>query len=336
MSGSTPRHRIVCCGKAFASQLGKLQDRLGQDFAIETMPSDMNPTDMRDRLDGALAVIAMSLPAGLRLPQGIRLVQVPAAGWETLCPEQVPAGIPICTVGGHEIAVAEYCVTQMLAWRHRLREAEEDFRSGSWRRSGRLGAAPHGELHGSTTGIIGYGAIGRALAHLLHAFGVNILVANRSPVAIDAVVGGTYGLDALPHMLAQCDFGVVCLGETPETSGLVGAEALAALGPGGVIVNVGRGPVIEEAALYHALAENRLGGAILDVWYRYPDPGDLIDTAPSRFDFAALPNVMMTPHISGWTEGTANRRLRAIADNIRRAADGTGVTNIVALGSLDN
>lgn len=335
MSGSAPRHRIVCCGKAFASQLTELQDRLGQDFAIETMPSDMNPTDMRDRLDGALAVIAMALPAGLRLPQGIRLVQVPAAGWETLCPEQVPAGIPICTVGGHEIAVAEYCVTQTLAWRHRLREAEEDFRSGSWGRSGRLGAAPHGELHGSTTGIIGYGAIGRALARLLHAFGVNILVANRSPVAIDAVVGGAFGLDALPHMLAQCDFGVVCLGETPETSGLVGAEALAALGPGGVIVNVGRGPVIEEAALYHALAENRLGGAILDVWYRYPDPGDWTDTAPSRFDFAALPNVMMTPHISGWTEGTANRRLHAIADNIRRAAGGTGVTNIVALGRLE-
>ena len=140
MSGSAPRHRIVCCGGAFASQLTELQDRLGQDFAIEIMLPGMNPTDMRDRLDGALAVIAMALPAGLRLPQGIRLVQVPAAGWETLCPEQVPAGIPICNVGSHEIAVAEYCVTQMLAWRHRLREAEEDFRSGSWGR-GRDGAA---------------------------------------------------------------------------------------------------------------------------------------------------------------------------------------------------
>lgn len=333
---SIPRlpHKIVCYGKAFASQLTSLQERLGPDFIVEKVPSDIDPVNMRDRFYGALAVIAMVMPVGLQWPDTIRLLQVPAAGWETICPDQVPIGIPICTVGGHEIAVAEYCVTRMLEWRHRLREIEDDFRAGSWRRSGRLGAPPRGELHGSTVGIIGYGAIGRALAQLLHAFGVKVLVANRSPVAADAVVAGAFGLDAIAKLLAQCDFCVVCLGEAPETVNLIGEEALAALGSDGVIVNVGRGPVIDEAALYHALAEGRLGGAVLDVWYRYPGSAEPAEVTPSHFDFAALPNVMMTPHISGWTEGTAARRLMSIADNIRRAASGSVVSNIVAVGRL--
>src|SRR5690606_11817630 len=143
-------------------------------------------------------------------------------------------------------------------------------------------------------------------------------VANRSPVG--EIEGGTsYPLERLPEMLDGCDFAVVAVALTESTRGLIGAEALAALGPRGVLVNVARGPVVEEAALFAALSERRLGGAILDVWYRYPDPGDP-DPSPAHADFAALPNVLMTPHISGWTEGTATRRIAMIAENIRRAS----------------
>jgi phosphoglycerate dehydrogenase-like enzyme len=98
--------------------------------------------------------------------------------------------------------------------------------------------------------------------------------------------------------------------------------------PEALLINVGRGAVIDEQALYEALAGRQIGGAVIDTWYQYPTPTQT-ECAPSKFDFAALDNVLMTPHMSGWTEGTVRRRQETLADNIGRLSRGEALINVL-------
>ncbi|HMB34882.1 MAG TPA: NAD(P)-dependent oxidoreductase, partial [Methylomirabilota bacterium] len=114
---------------------------------------------------------------------------------------------------------------------------------------------------------------------------------------------------------------------TQETRGLIGDAQLQLMKPTAVIVNIARAQIIDEDALYAALVERRIAGAALDVWYRYPvEPGPLL---PARRSFHELPNVLMTPHVSGWTDGMMEARATLIAENIRRMACGERPENVV-------
>jgi phosphoglycerate dehydrogenase-like enzyme len=97
--------------------------------------------------------------------------------------------------------------------------------------------------------------------------------------------------------------------------------------PTAVLVNVARAEIVDEQALYRALAERAIAAAALDVWYRYPT--DATPTPPARQPFHELPNVLMTPHVSGWTEGMLVARARLIADNIRRISRGEPPENLI-------
>ena len=100
--------------------------------------------------------------------------------------------------------------------------------------------------------------------------------------------------------------------------------------PTAVLVNVARAEIVDEEALYQALRRGAIAGAILDVWYRYPTGAG--PTLPSRLPFHELGNVLMTPHVSGWTEGMLEARAEVIAENIRRVARGEPPLNLVATG----
>jgi phosphoglycerate dehydrogenase-like enzyme len=108
----------------------------------------------------------------------------------------------------------------------------------------------------------------------------------------------------------------------------VNAECIAAMKRQAVLVNVGRGLVIEERALFDALQNKQISGAIIDTWYQYPS-SETATCQPSQFDFASLDNVLMTPHMSGWTEGTVQRRKQTIADNINRLYKGQSLLNVL-------
>ena len=131
------------------------------------------------------------------------------------------------------------------------------------------------------------------------------------------------GPEALDDVLARADFLALTLALAPDTRGLIDARALARMKPTAVLINVARGDVVDEDALYAALA----GGAALDVWYRYPQGAG--PTPPSRRPFHTLPNVLMTPHVSGWTEGMMDARAAVIAENIHRVARGEASVNVV-------
>jgi phosphoglycerate dehydrogenase-like enzyme len=129
-----------------------------------------------------------------------------------------------------------------------------------------------------------------------------------------------FGPDALDDLLARADYLAITVPLTPETRGMIGARELAAMKPGAILLNPARAEIVDEDALYDALATWRLGGAALDVWYRYPTgPGP---TLPSRRPFHELPNVLMTPHVSGWTEGMMRARATLIAENVARVSRG--------------
>jgi phosphoglycerate dehydrogenase-like enzyme len=176
-------------------------------------------------------------------------------------------------------------------------------------------------------GLLGFGHIAQTLAHRAKAFGMRVVVANRSAVH-SPNVDQSFQLTDLHAFMAACDALVVTLPLTDNTKRLVDAEALACMRSHAVIVNVGRGAVIDESALFQILQQQGITGAIIDTWYQYPAT-ETATCAPSQFDFASLTNVLMTPHMSGWTEGTVQRRKQTLADNINRLSEGQPLLNVL-------
>jgi phosphoglycerate dehydrogenase-like enzyme len=259
----------------------------------------------------------------------LRLLQSVAAGLDLLDTKAVPKGVTICNVFGHDPAIAEYVVMTMLVLTHRLLEAVTAFRAGSWVASPQFGGGPpHGEVMGSTIGIIGYGRIGREVAQRAAGLKCRVLAANRSPVANPAPAETVFPLGELDRMLPLCDTVLISCGLAPETKGLIDASRLALMKPGALLINVARAAIVDEDALYAALKDGRLGGAALDVWWRYPTL-DEPERRPSRRPFHELSNVLITPHSSSSSEATADRRWSVVAANLDRYGRGEKLENIV-------
>ena len=137
------------------------------------------------------------------------------------------------------------------------------------------------------------------------------------------------GPERIDELLGAADYLAVTLALTPDTRGLLDETRLQLLRPGCYLINVARGEIIDEAALYRALSAGAIAGAAIDVWYRYPtSPGN---TRPSASPFHELSNVIMTPHVSGWTEGMLTARAALIAENIARVSRGEIPFNVVSM-----
>jgi phosphoglycerate dehydrogenase-like enzyme len=297
------------------------------------LATDATPeTERRGLLAEAAAVVATHYGPGLPPAPALRLLQVPGAGYDGVDPDALPPSAALCNVFEHEPPVAEFALLAMLEWCHRLGDADRAVRAGDWSGSPRFGGPPHEELHGKTVAIVGLGRIGRAVAARAAAFGARALAANRTPREPSAGVEAVVGLDRLRDVLGEADFVVLACALTPETTGLIGAAEIAAMRRTGVVVNVARGPVVDEAALFRALAEERIGGAVIDTWWRYPASADAAgDEGPHPW--RTLPNVLLSPHVAGWTRGTVARRCRIIAENLDRLAAGGPLLNVVRAGS---
>ena len=281
----------------------------------------------RTEYENADVIIGVKFNASLPLPRHLSLFHAPAAGTDAIDLDLLPASAALCNCFGHEAAIAEYVMTALLLRHVPLAAADADLRAQRWTYwAGRL-TGLRTELGGQTIGLLGFGHIAKAIAARAKAFGMGVHVANRSAVS-SPLVDRYFSLAELPSFMGSADSLVVSLPLAEQTRGLIGQAELAAMRPEAVILNVGRGPVIEEQALFDALAERRIGGAIIDTWYQYPTPTQA-ECAPSSLDFASLPNVVMTPHMSGWTTGTVLRRQHTMADNIARLAEGRSLLNVV-------
>ncbi len=279
-----------------------------------------------DVLVGLAFTPAMGAAAGR-----LRLVQVPGAGIDRVDRAALPAGASLANAYGHEAGIAEYVLGAMLAWNRGFGRLDASLRRGRWEAAWSHDAPPPPavpELAGKTLGILGYGRIGQAVARRALAFDMTVHAIRREPKGTTAeglaFLGGPGSLDAV---LGRADYLTITLALTPETRGMLGARELALMKRTAMLVNVARGEIVDEDALYRALAEGTIAGAALDVWYRYPtEPGP---TLPATRPFHELPNVLMTPHVSGWTEGMLAARADIIAGNIERTARGEPPLNLV-------
>lgn len=259
----------------------------------------------------------------------LKLVQVPGAGLDRIDRAALPQGAWLANVYGHETGIAEYVLGAMLALTRGFARIDAALRRGAWESQWAVGTpppVPWPELAGKTLGIVGYGRIGQGVARRARAFDMEILAIRRDVWrSADDELELLGGLDVLDEVLQRSDYVVLTLPLTPATRGLIGEAQLRAMKPTAVLVNVSRAEIVDEQALYHALAERRLAGAALDVWYRYPT--DAAPTLPARQPFHELDNVLMTPHVSGWTEGMLEARATLIAENIARVARGEPPVN---------
>src|SRR5258708_12879734 len=304
--------------------LGKMTEKLDTTVLAEL-------TDMQ-RLIPALAeaeiVVGHIWRSDFPEAPRLRLLQAATAGIDMIDLPSLPCGIALCNVFGHEPAIAEYVFATMLVLNVRLFDTVAAFGGGSWAGDQRAGGTPHGEIFGKTIGVVGYGRIGREVAKRAVGFGCKVIAANRSPVADKGDASEIYPLAELDRMLPQCDVVLIAAGLGPETKGLIDARRLSLMKPTALLINIGRAAIVDEEALYRALSGNRLGGAALDVWWHHWSP-EQPERRPSRFPFHELSNVLMTPHCSGFTEGTADRRWGELAGNLDRFVRGEAVINVV-------
>ncbi|MBV8913130.1 MAG: hypothetical protein JOZ05_08855 [Acetobacteraceae bacterium] len=278
-----------------------------------------------DAYQTAEVLVATRFGAGLPRPERLRLLHLPAAGYDGIDFGALPPGALVCNCFGHEHAIAEYVMAALLRRTVPLEDADQRLRRGEWAYWAGTRGRLHAELGGSTIGLLGFGHIGKAVATRARAFGMRVHAANRSAVE---GVDRYFPLSELGSFWSSADHFVVTLPLIPETRGIVGAEAFRAMRPHAVLINVARGPVVDEQALYDALRGGRIAGAVIDTWYRYPSAEEK-RPMPGHLPFHDLPNVLMTPHMSGWTLGTITRRQRTIAENIGRRWRGEPCLNVL-------
>jgi phosphoglycerate dehydrogenase-like enzyme len=262
----------------------------------------------------------------------LRLVQVPGAGLDRIDRSELRPGLALANAYGHEAGIAEYVIGAMIALSRSFQRLDQKLRAGQWDSQWSVGApAPPlwPELAGKTLGILGFGHIGEALARRAPAFDMRVCAIKRQATA-NTPPGVTFvgAPERLDEVLAMSDYVAITLSLSSETRGLIDERRLGLMKPSAYLINVARAEIVDEKALYHALADRRLAGAALDVWYRYPSSAG--NMTASIQPFHALSNVMMTPHISGWTEGMLEARANAIAENIERTARGEPPANAVS------
>ena len=304
---------------------------------------------LRAVLDPAVElVVGAVLPAGTS--PGILVAGVPTAEQLAACPglERVVipyAGVPARTrslvrergdlrlhnLHHNAASTAELAVALLLAAAKAIVPHDRELRRGDWHR--RYEPPTAVTLAGGHAVVLGYGAIGQRVSRALLALGMRVSAVRRS-----AREGDRHGMVALAppsgllRLLPEADAVVVCLPLTPETNGILDPVMIRSIRRGAMLVNVGRGALVDEAALYEALATEQLAGAGLDVWYRYPtDEAARTATLPAEHPFHELENVVLSPHRAGLTRQNETMRAHALAALLRAMARGAEVPNEVDL-----
>jgi phosphoglycerate dehydrogenase-like enzyme len=224
--------------------------------------------------------------------------------------------------GLHAVSMAEHALGLMLAFARKLHLSRDLQHARRW---GQVGLwtepPPFGQLAGGTLGLVGLGAVGSALAARAAALGMRVLAVRPHPQADPAPAHEQWGLERLPALLERADWVVLAAPHTGATRGLVGAAELARMKPGAVLVNLGRGALVDEPALVAALRAGRIAGAALDVVHEEPLAAD----SP----LWELPNVILTPHVSGLGPGYWERAVAQFEGNLERYVAGRPLENVV-------
>lgn len=311
-----------------ASRADLLRRHLQTEWEVLTLPDPSDRARAQALVGDADAFIGNEFPADL-LPAArkLRLVHCVGAGVDKFDPHALPAGSVLCNVYEHEIPIAEYVMMCCLMHATRIDGFRRTFREGAWDGSARAEGVFHGEIHGHTLGILGFGHIGRMVAARGRAFGMRVVALTRHP-PMESWLDWCGGLDQLPELLGRADYLVIACPLTERTRGMIGADQFAQMKREAFLINIARAEIVDEQALFDALSSGRIAGAAIDVWYQYP-PEPRRRLHGSRLPFHEVENVIATPHLCAWTEPMIERRYRRIAGNLDRFARGEPLESVV-------
>lgn len=244
----------------------------------------------------------------------LKAMIVPFSGLDSISKEAVEeAGIDLYNCHAHAPFVAERALALLLSLAGNVVRSHRALSEGQWiGRDVNDANTLWRSIRGMKVGLLGYGAIGKNLHDLLKPFGCRILILDRGK----AYPEGTTLMKSVEALVEQADAIVLSLPLTAGTEGLVDAELLSRM-KGKYLVNVGRGLLVDEDALYHAVVAEELAGFASDVWYQYPEYIHAV-ASPSKYDFSRFGNVVMTPHSAGFEKEAEQR----ILEELRRILKG--------------
>lgn len=263
-------------------------------------------------------------PESLPTARKLRWIHVTSAAvGGVLFPELVASDVVLTNSRGlHADSMAEHALGLLFMFARKLHVARDAQARREWLQAEMWTAdPPYADVAGSTLGIVGLGAIGSALATRARALGMKVIAIRRRPTADPAPADAQWGPERLDEMLSLSDFVVLAPPLTPGTKGMIDAGRLARLRPHAVLINLGRGSLVDERAMIAALESGRLAGAGLDVTEEEP--------LPKESPLWSLPNVILTPHVSGLGPRLWERAMELFARNLHAFAEGRPLENVV-------
>ena len=299
-------------------------ERLRQQFPeIEVVSRTEYAGAERDLAEAEVLMTWSLRPDQFRQAKKLRWVHSPAAAVHLLMSAELVASDVVLTNARdvHGPVVAEHALALMLALAKRLPSAMRYQQRHTWAQNELWQEQPRPrEIMGATLAVVGLGSIGREVARQASGLGMRVLGVREHPEK-GAEGGEVYGPGDLDRVLAQADFVVLAAPLTPRTEGLINAARLAAMKKDAYLINVSRGPLVDEAALAEALRRGQIGGAALDVFESEPLPAD----SP----LWELENVVITPHTAAVTEKLWERHYALLVENLRRYLAGEPLLGLV-------
>jgi len=303
-----------------------LSQRLHQDFPVVEAVQRSSYEGIEDYIRDAEVAITFSLrPEQFKAARKLRWIHSPAAAVHQLIfPELVNSEVILTNAReAHGPVVAEHVMALIFALAKCLPQAVRFQQKHIWGQELMWRGRPRPrELAGATLGLVGLGSIGRAVARHASSLGMRVIAMRENPGKESPEgVQQVFASSQLDEVLSQSDYVVLAVPVTASTVGLMGASRLAKMKPDACLINVGRGPLVDEAALIQALRERTIGGAALDVFEEEP--------LPTGSPLWSLENLLITPHTAGLTEKLWERHYQFISENLRRYLKGEPLLSVV-------
>jgi len=296
--------------------IDRLVDSTPDGFSVTVMPAGADVADMcREAEDADFLISGVNIPEEVfRAAKNVKFIQYMSSGYGQL-PLNVlnELGVPVAQMKTHSISVAEHALTLMLTLLRRIPASTQLMRDGKWRED--LDETSYSELYGKTVGIVGLGNIGRWVGKIVHhGFGANVVFYDNAeiPLTVSELISARPV--PLDELMAVSDVVCLSLPLNADSNKLIGRDELALMKQSGVLVNVGRGEVVDEGVLIECLREGRIAGAGLDVYEREP-------LGPSS-ELLKMEQVVCTPHMAGVGWENVQRRISTVWKNFGTVLQG--------------
>ncbi|NUL47385.1 hydroxyacid dehydrogenase [Cellulosimicrobium funkei] len=312
--------------------IDRLIDSTPEGFSLTVLPAGSDVAEMcREAADADFLISGVDVPEEVfRAAKNVKFIQYMSSGYGQL-PIHVldELRVPVAQMKTHSISVAEHALTLMLTLLRRIPASMQMMREGQWRQD--LDEMSYSELYGKTVGIVGFGNIGRWVGKIVHhGFGANVVFYDRAeiPLTVSELIPARSV--ALDELMQTSDIVCLNLPLNEQSDTMIGRDELALMKRSGLLVNVGRGEVVDEGALIECLREGRIAGAGLDVYAREP-----LDLAS---ELLGMEQVVCTPHMAGVGWENVERRIATVWQNfdaVLRGGIPSGVVTATKRGEAE-